>query len=246
MTDETQPYDVAQADDDDQTSQQPVQAASVAARTSGKPSFSMSDLPDLRETLDPDASAEGPTGHSREEFTTVYDIIDNMEAALTEAKPSLFASSVVKVDREMFTDQLDQLKKMLPVQLERASALMREAERRLESAQTQANAIVASAQSRAADTVREANEQAQFLAGQENVTEIARRKARDILDQAQSKADHLTQGADKYCSTVMESLQQQLGKLDHDVQAGLRVLYDRQREAGEHLPHLESNDYPEG
>ena len=39
MTDETQPYDVAQADDDDQTSQQPVQAASVAARTSGKPSF---------------------------------------------------------------------------------------------------------------------------------------------------------------------------------------------------------------
>lgn len=246
MTDETQPYDVAQADDDDQTSQQPVQAASVAARTSGKPSFSMSDLPDLRETLDPDASAEGPTGHSREEFTTVYDIIDNMEAALTEAKPSLFAPSVVKVDREMFTDQLDQLRKMLPVQLERASALMREAERRLESAQTQANAIVASAQSRAADTVREANEQAQFLAGQENVTEIARRKARDILDQAQAKADHLTQGADKYCSTVMESLQQQLGKLDHDVQAGLRVLYDRQREAGEHLPHLESNDYPEG
>ena len=176
----------------------------------------------------------------------MYDIIDNMEAALTEAKPSQFAPSVVKVDREMFTDQLDQLKKMLPVQLERASALMREAERRLESAQTQANAIVASAQSRAADTVREANEQAQFLAGQENVTEIARRKARDILDQAQAKADHLTQGADKYCSTVMESLQQQLGKLDHDVQAGLRVLYDRQREAGEHLPHLESNDYPEG
>ena len=44
----------------------------------------------------------------------------------------------------------------------------------------------------------------------------------------------------------MESLQQQLGKLDHDVQAGLRGLYDRQREAGAHLPHLESNDYPEG
>ena len=42
---------------------------------------------------------------------------------------------------------------------------MREAERRLENAQTQANAIVASAQSRAADTIREAEEQAQFLPG---------------------------------------------------------------------------------
>ena len=110
---------------------------------------------------------------------------------------------------------------MLPVQLERASALMREAERRLESAQTQSNAIVASAQSRAANMIKDANEQAQFLAGQENVTELARQKARAILDQAQTKADHLTQGADQYCTTVMEGLSQQLGKLSQDVQAGL-------------------------
>ena len=81
---------------------------------------------------------------------------------------------------------------------------MRETERRLESAQTQSNAIVASAQSRAANMIKDANEQAQFLAGQENVTELARQKARAILDQAQTKADHLTQGADQYCTTVME------------------------------------------
>jgi cell division septum initiation protein DivIVA len=121
----------------------------------------------------------------------------------------------------------------------------REAERRLESAQTQANAVVASAQSRAADMVREANEQAQFLAGQENVTELARQKARTILEQAQAKSDHLTQGADQYCTTVMEGLSQQLGKLTQDVQAGLNVLEERQRSAGEQLPKLTLNDYPE-
>ena len=148
-------------------------------------------------------------------------------------------------DRESSTGMLDKLKKMLPVQLERASALMRESERRLESAQTQANVIIASAQSRAADTVREANEQAQFLAGQENVTELARQKARGILDQAQAKADKLTQNADKYCITMMESLQQQVDKIGTGVQAGLNVLYDRQREAGAHLDHLDADDYPE-
>lgn len=152
---------------------------------------------------------------------------------------------MVKVDRDEFTDQLSELKKMLPVQLERASALMREAERRLESAQTQSNAIVASAQSRAANMIRDANEQAQFLAGQENVTELARQKARAILDQAQTKADHLTQGADQYCTTVMEGLSQQLGKLSQDVQAGLNVLEERQRAAREQMPHLTLNDYPE-
>ena len=197
--------------------------------------------PRLRETTDDDPA----TVKSHEEFTTVYDIIDQLEAALGEAKSSIFAPGMVKVDRDEFTDQLSELKKMLPVQLERASALMREAERRLESAQTQSNAIVASAQSRAANMIRDANEQAQFLAGQENVTELARQKARAILDQAQTKADHLTQGADQYCTTVMEGLSQQLGKLSQDVQAGLNVLEERQRAAREQMPHLTLNDYPE-
>ena len=162
-----------------------------------KPTFPISQLPDLRETLDPKADMNPEEVKSREEFTTVYDIIDSMEATLEAAKTSLFAPSMVRVDREEFAGQLDELKRMLPVQLERASALMREAERRLESAQTQANAIIASAQSRAADTLDEANKQAQ------------------------------------------------LGKLSHDVQAGLNVLEERQRAAGEQMPHLNINDYPE-
>lgn len=217
---------------------QQTRAQAQAAGT--RPSF-MNEMPDLRETTDDDPA----TVKSREEFTTVYDIIDQLEAALGEAKSSIFAPGMVKVDRDEFTDQLSELKKMLPVQLERASALMREAERRLESAQTQSNAIVASAQSRAANMIRDANEQAQFLAGQENVTELARQKARAILDQAQTKADHLTQGADQYCTTVMEGLSQQLGKLSQDVQAGLNVLEERQRAAREQMPHLTLNDYPE-
>ena len=33
--------------------------------------------------------------------------------------------------------------------------------------------------------------------------------------------------------------------LSPGVQAGLNVLYDRQREAGAHLDHLDADDYPE-
>ena len=43
----------------------------------------------------------------------------------------------------------------------------------------------------------------------------------------------------------MTGLQEQLGKLSHDVQAGLNVLEERQRTAGEQMPHLNINDYPE-
>ncbi|NEG90329.1 ATP synthase F0 subunit B [Bifidobacterium aerophilum] len=244
----TQPASPQQVPQRTAPQQDPAPAAPAPTKDGGpRHAFPMDSLPDLRESNASDSDGFDAAGaQSRDEFTTVYDIIDQLEASLDEAKGSIFTPGMVKVDRDEFAGQLDELKKMLPVQLERASALMREAERRLESAQTQANAIVASAQSRAADMIKDANDQAQFLAGQENVTEIARQKARAILDQAQAKADRLTQGADKYCTTVMEGLQAQLGKLDRDVQAGLNVLYERQRTAGEQLPHLDNNDYPEG
>lgn len=221
---------------DETVAGEPPVAADTASST---PSFtSPFPLPDLREK---------PTveEQSQEEFTTVYDVIGKLEDTLNEAKGGFFSPGLVKVDRDALMANLDELKKMLPVQLERASALMREAERRLESAQTQANAIVASAQSRAADTIKEANDQAQFLAGQENVTELARQKARTILNTAQAKADHLTQGADDYSAKVMEGLRQQLTKLTSDVDAGLNVLHERQRAAADQLPYLDQNDYPE-
>ncbi|MCI1832577.1 MAG: cell division protein [Bifidobacterium sp.] len=234
-------------DDDDATASRniPAQAADSPGAQARR-GFDPSSLPDLREKPRNDGDKDSAQGRSREEFTTVYDIIDGLEESLEEAKTSMFSPGTVKVDRDSFTGQLNELKTMLPIQLERASALMREAERRLESAQTQANAIVSSAQSRAAEMVKEAQGQAQFLAGQENVTDIARQKARDILDQAQTKSDRLTQGADEYCTTVMEGLQQQLGKLDQDVQAGLAVLHERQHKAAQQLPHVDLQDYPEG
>lgn len=180
---------------------------------------------------DPQTVSEEVRTKSREEFTTVYDIIDTMETALNSAKGVLFAAGMAKVDREEFGDYLSRLKDMLPVQLERASALMREAERRLRTAQAQANSVVSSAQSQAAQMVEEAQERARFLAGQENVVAIARNQAREIVNNAQAKAEKLTRGADQYSATVMEGLKQQLDKLEQDVQAGQRVLEERRRAA---------------
>ena len=180
---------------------------------------------------DPQTVSEEVRTKSREEFTTVYDIIDTMETALNSAKGVLFAAGMAKVDREEFGDYLSRLKDMLPVQLERASALMREAERRLRTAQAQANSVVSSAQSQAAQMVEEAQERARFLAGQENVVAIAKNQAREIVSNAQAKAEKLTRGADQYSSTVMEGLKQQLDKLEQDVQAGQRVLEERRRAA---------------
>ena len=233
MTDMTDPH----PEPDAQT------AGAEPAAPAPRRRFSMDDLPDLRENH---ADNGGATpAREQAEFTTVYDAIDAMERMLDEAKGSIFSHTAVKIDRDDFLEQLQSLKSMLPVQLERASALMREAERRLEGAQSQANVIITSAQSRAADMIRDANDQVQFLTSQENITQLAREKATQMLNKAQHTSDRLTQGADRYCIGVMNDLQEQLDKLKRDVAGGLQVLEDRQQKAAQDVPHVSDDDYPQ-
>ena len=204
-----------------------------------RPAFNMDDLPDLRDNApDPDALRKA-------EFTTVYDIIDSLEEMITSAKGSMFSPSSVKIHRDDFLDKLEDLKTKLPVQLERASALMREAEGRLANANSQANVIISTAQARAANIIRDANERADYLASQEKVTEIARQKAKTMIDKAQAASDRLTSGADQYCIKIMNELHSQLGKMTRDVEGGLNVLEEREAKAREELPHAEESDYPQ-
>lgn len=204
-----------------------------------RPAFNMDDLPDLRDNApDPDALRKA-------EFTTVYDIIDSLEEMITSAKGSMFSPSSVKIDRDDFLDKLEDLKTKLPVQLERASALMREAEGRLANANSQANVIISTAQARAANIIRDANERADYLASQEKVTEIARQKAKTMIDKTQAASDRLTSGADQYCIKIMNELHSQLGKMTRDVEGGLNVLEEREAKAREELPHAEESDYPQ-
>lgn len=221
------------------------------ALQTARPLFaSPNDLPDLRERHDdtpagvtaPDTEDSiNAESKSRDEFTTVYDIIDQMSSSIEETKSSIFAPGMVRLDRDEFLDQLGQLKSMLPVQLERASSLMREAERRLQNAQSEAQAIVAKAQSQAAQIKQNAEEQAQILAGQERVVDLAQRKARMIVDDARTRSTKLVQGANAYCADVMKALKEQVSTYDRDIRNGIDVIDKRQHEAAQQLEATEAD-----
>ncbi|MCI1935198.1 MAG: cell division protein [Bifidobacteriaceae bacterium] len=178
---------------------------------------------------------------SRAEFTTAFDIIDEMQKTLDAAKTALFSPQFAKVDKEQFGEYLDELKKVLPVQLERASALMRESERRLEAAQDQSEAIVRAASRNADEIINKANEQADFLAGHQNVVALAEEKARTIINTAQAKADKVTEGANEYSATMLQGLDTELDKLSRDVKGGLSILRTRQQEAESKLQRIDTD-----
>lgn len=203
--------------------------------------------PDGDGTQDP--SFDAP----KAEFTTAFDIIGQMGDVLDDAKTTLFNPSIVKIDRDDFQSYLDRLKKMLPVQLERASALMRQSEKKLSDARATSDTIIRQARSQAEKTVRTAQQQAEktvrsaqqqaeeivtnarkkadFLSGHEHVTEMARKKSADLIHDADARAARLADNSDAYSQKMLSELNQQLLKLTRDVQGGLRVLDQRRQQA---------------
>ncbi len=180
---------------------------------------------------DDDGSDARLTGR-HPEFNNAFDIIDQMEGELEDARQVLFHASEVRVDQQSMLDHLSELRDVLPVQLERASALMREAEQRRQEASERSEKIVRAARDEKDRIIEDAHHRADVLAGQENVVALARQKAQAILKDANARARSLTKGADTYVEDVLTKLSEQLADFTKQTRGGITVLQQREEEAG--------------
>ncbi len=191
------------------------------------------------DSADPSDPTESEEYRSmRNQFSTAFDLIDSLIDEVNAAPGGLFNHDQARINRTNLVDELTNLKKLLPVQLSHASNLMRQANYRLDDAQTEANSIVSDARAKAAKIISAAEDRAEFLAGQENVVAIANDKASAIMSAAQKKADKLTIGADEYCENVMGELSQQLQHISASVNEGVRVIGERKVAAQRDLEAL--------
>ena len=188
---------------------------------------------------DPFASAAGDNGFDAHltgkhpEFNNAFDIIDQMEGEIEDAKAVLFHSSEARIDRQAMLDHLSELRDVLPVQLERASALMREAEQHLAEAERRSADIVRDAKDHKDQILEAAHHRADVLAGQANVVAIANQKAAAIMRDTNKRAHELTHGADSYVEDVLSKLGEQLSDFSKQTSAGLDVLHRREQEAAQ-------------
>ena len=191
------------------------------------------------DSADPSDPTESEEYRSmRNQFSTAFDLIDSLIDEVNAAPGGLFNHDQARINRTNLVDELTNLKKLLPVQLSHASNLMRQANYRLDDAQTEANSIVSDARAKAAKIISAAEDRAEFLAGQENVVAIANDKASAIMNAAQKKADKLTIGADEYCENVMGELSQQLQHISASVNEGVRAIGERKAAAQRDLEAL--------
>lgn len=214
--DDDEPIDDYAADDPESHS---VASASAAARAA-KASAAADDI-----------LSEDEEEMAHNQFSTAFDLIDDMIAEITEAPGTLFNHDTARVSRSHLLEELDSLKRYLPVQLSQASSLMRTANLRLDEAQLKADSVISKANAKAAEIIHTAEDRAEFLAGQQNVVAIATDRARRIVTDAQTKASKLTIGADQYCNDVMGELSRQLQHVTASVNEGVRVINERKAQA---------------
>ena len=221
--DDDEPIDDYAADDPESRSASSASAAARAAKASAAAD---------------DILSEDEEEMAHNQFSTAFDLIDDMIAEITEAPGTLFNHDTARVSRSHLLEELDSLKRYLPVQLSQASSLMRTANLRLDEAQLKADSVISKANAKAAEIIHTAEDRAEFLAGQQNVVAIATDRARRIVTDAQAKASKLTIGADQYCNDVMGELSRQLQHVTASVNEGVRVINERKAQAQNALDSL--------
>lgn len=235
---------VAPDDEDEEPASQTIESAGpLAARTPDDEDEDGDEDEDEDDEDDYDEAIDGDGAYSiRQQFGTVFDIIDKMTEEITEAPSKRFSPDTILISRSALLDELDQLERCLPRQLNDASKMMRRADQRLEEAETQARAIQSEAQAKAAATIATAEQRADEIADQQNVVAIANARAQQIVEKAQMDADQLVVGADEYAENVMNELARRLRNVTKQVNEGTAAIKKNKEEARRELERLQGAD----
>jgi vacuolar-type H+-ATPase subunit H len=121
----------------------------------------------------------------------ILHLVDRLEELFNESKSIPFTHNVV-VDEDLMLDIIDQMRVSIPEEIKKAQQLLAQRDRILAQTQEEANRTLALA--------REKGEQ---IVEHDAITEAARTRADQIIEQAKIEAETTKREADQY---VMETL----------------------------------------
>ncbi|MFC8191301.1 hypothetical protein ACFUMH_06500 [Cellulomonas sp. NPDC057328] len=160
-------------------------------------------------------SQQGAHEVDEERTGGVAGVLDAIEQAVAAARAMPMSSSVL-VNRAEILELVEQVRDALPAQLQRADAVLADADAARAAAHAEAEALLARARARAAELVE-----------QEAVVAEAQARAARIVADAEETADGLRRDADDYCDRRLADFEIDLGKVLSQVQAGRAKLAGR-------------------
>ncbi len=123
---------------------------------------------------------------------SVYEILEEMDEMLENAKSYLLAPHKVVVDGDRLRELLDDIRRNLPAEVKEAQNITYERTH-----------LIQEAQQRAEQLVREAEDRAKAIVSEHAIIAEAQRSAREILNKTKQKCDQTKQATEAY---VLQSL----------------------------------------
>jgi len=145
-------------------------------------------------------------------------LIDKLDDLIHSARSVPLTDSVM-IDREEIYDLLDQMRATIPEEIKQARWIVKERQEMLTEAKQEADRVIA-----------EAQERAQQLASEQEITRLAEKNAQQILDEARDREREIRLGAEDYADEVLSNLEVNLEKFLAAVRRGRERLQGRSAE----------------
>ncbi|MEB3185871.1 MAG: hypothetical protein VKP72_00365 [bacterium] len=143
---------------------------------------------------------------------SVDQLIANLVGLLETGIKIPFTSKTV-IDEERFFDAVDELRKVLPAEFERAREVV-----------SRESTIIADAQNRAETLMQQAHAHVQSLVSQEEIVRMATEEASRIQEDAQRSVAQQISEADRYAEEVLGQLETKIARALDTIQNGRNAL----------------------
>ena len=128
----------------------------------------------------------------------IYNLLDELDDILEESKPVPF-SKMVGVSKEQISELLGDIRLNLPSVIKQSQRIADNCEK-----------ILGEARQKGEDIIKEAEETAERMASEHEITKRAREQAETILEDARATARELRIGAMEYADSILADAEQTL------------------------------------
>jgi len=147
----------------------------------------------------------------------ILQLVDRLEELFNESRPIWLTHSVI-INEDKFLDIIDQMRISIPEEVKKAQQLYAQKDRILAQAQEEANRTIELARQKAAELIEK-----------DTLVIEAKRRAAEILEQANREAEEIRNGADQYSHDVLAGLVEEMERLLNQARNGMMLLEQKSK-----------------
>lgn len=142
----------------------------------------------------------------------ILNLLERIEDIIEEASKFPLSNKVM-IDKEEILEVINEIRLKLPDEINRASWVAKERQRILNEAQSEADELI-----------EKVKEQQKYLVEENEITRQAQKYAKQLLEEAERKANDMKIGAYNYSDEILSKLQEKIREINGIIEQNREVL----------------------